>query len=472
MADQRVAAIPASGDDAAERRRARRATWITLGVLGALVSAVVLLTPVTDSGTATELTTRKYGPGNARLAADLARKLGWKTRISTQPLLGSLDTTVIYAVFEGPTPMPTPERLALLSAVERGAGLLVAPGGGESSRLMAALGLYIGRPGAVQATPLGDCPASTDAFAKLRVRSRMLTFDTVTRVKKSAPARVHFPRTARVLLSSEVPLTADDSTDATVTDSTARNLTAIGSKTTDSTASDSAARDSVTTDTTATDLAATDTTEARPTVVAFPLGTGRVVATADPDVLRTDQMRNCAMGPALTVVRSLEYLSVGRERTIVFAEYYQNAHNNGPSVVVGEWLRGTALGRMLLTMLAAGLLLLLARGRRTLAPVYRVREERRSALEHVDALATAWRAVRGTRTVARMLARGIRRRHAAGRWRSLDDITFLAALAERHPSIASDVARLTAAIESPSAPSDLPALRQAAAHIDAECLTP
>jgi hypothetical protein len=104
--------------------------------------------------------------------------------------------------------------------------------------------------------------------------------------------------------------------------------------------------------------------------------------------------------------------------------------------------------------------------------VYRAREERRSALEHVDALATAWQSVRGTRTVARMLARGIRRRHAAGRWRTLDDIAFLAALAERHPAIADDAARITIAIDAPAAPSDLPALREAAAHIDAECLTP
>jgi hypothetical protein len=90
----------------------------------------------------------------------------------------------------------------------------------------------------------------------------------------------------------------------------------------------------------------------------------------------------------------------------------------------------------------------------------------------VDALATAWRAVRGTRTVARQLARGIRRRHAAGRWRTLDDTAFLAALAERHPAIAGDAARLTDAIDTPVTPAELPALRTAAAHIDAECLTP
>jgi hypothetical protein len=215
-----------------------------------------------------------------------------------------------------------------------------------------------------------------------------------------------------------------------------------------------------------------DETESRPTVLAFTLGRGRVVALADPDMLRTDQLRSCAQGTALSIVRGLEYLSAGRRPTLVAAEYYQVESSDGAGVVVWEWLRDTALGRMVLTLMAAGVLLLLARGRRTLAPVYVVREERRSALEHVDALATAWRAVRGTRTVARMLVRGIRRRHAAGRWRTLEDTAFLAALAERHPAIADDVTRLTRAIDTPAVPSDLPALRAAAAHIDAECLTP
>ena len=178
------------------------------------------------------------------------------------------------------------------------------------------------------------------------------------------------------------------------------------------------------------------------------------------------------MGSALSVVRSLEYLTVGRPRTLIFAEYYQTQSSDGASVVMWEWLRFTGLGRTVLTLMAAVVLLLMARGRRTLSPVYRLREERRSPLEHVDALATAWRTVRGTRTVARMLARGIRRRHAGGRWRRLDDAAFLDALAERHPAIAADAMRLARAIESPAPPAELPALRAAAAHIDAECLTP
>jgi hypothetical protein len=444
------AAIPASSsiDAAQAQRRARRGTLITVGILAALVALVVVLTPVNDTSSDTRLTTRSYGPGNARLASDLARRLGWNVRTVDTPLLAPLDTSATYLIFAGPTPMPTAERVAVLDAVRRGSGLLVAPGSDGEFALLDSLGLRTATPGTVAVTPLGDCAAETDPLAVLRVRTRMQTFSTKPATDSSVRGLVPFPTHSLTLLSSDVRVSsAGSSGDG---DSDSADTVSRAGKTTNAPAKHAS----------------------QPTIVAFPLGRGRVVAMADPDVLRTDQMRNCAQGSALSVVRSLEYLTRGRARTLVFAEYYQLQSNDGAGVVMWEWLRFSGLGRAVLTLFAAGLVLLVARGRRTLAPVYRLREERRSPLEHVDALATAWRTVRGTRTVARMLARGIRRRHAAGRWRTLDDTTFLAALAERHPAIADDAALLTRAIESPADPSDLPALRTAAAHIDAECLTP
>lgn len=432
-------------DAAVERKRATRGTLITLGILAALVAVVALLTPVTDDNFDTRLTTLKYGSANARLASDLAQRLGWNVRNADTPFAGPLDTTATYLVFAGPTPMATAERVALLDAVRRGAGLLVSPRSDGDFPLLDSLGLRTGIPGLVTATPLGKCAAETDPLSSLRVRTNMQTFTVAPPKDSGERTVVPYPAHARTLMSSYVLLPSGDDDSTATSDSTAPSA-----KTKNSTADH----------------------ELRPTVVAFPLGRGRVVAFADPDVLRTDQMRNCAMGSALSVVRGLEYLTEGRPRTLVFAEYYQTQSSDGAGVVMWEWLRFSKLGRTVLTLMTAVLLLLIARGRRTLAPVYRLREERRSPLEHVDALATAWRAVRGTRTVARMLARGIRRRHAAGRWRLLDDAAFLGALAERHPAIADDAARLSHAIESPAAPADLPALRAAAAHIDAECLTP
>lgn len=445
----------------AARRRARQGTLATVAAMLGLVTLVVLLTPVSDNGSETELTTRRYGPGNAKLASDLARRLGWRVRTTDAPLRAPLDTTAIYAVFDGPTPMSSTERAALLDAVRRGGGLLVAPATETPFALFDSLGLRTGKVGDVTATPLGDCPRETDPLAALRVRPRMVTFDTARPDRGSERDVVPYPASARTLLSSDLRVTTPF---GTITND-AGNDDANDEAPTRPAAADSATRSGR-------GEQAARRPDLQPTMVAFTLGRGRVVALADPDVLRTDQMRNCAMGSALSVVRGLEYLSDGRRRDIVFAELYQLPRDDGPSVVLMEWLKGTGAGRAVLTMIAAGMVLLLARGRRTLAPVHRAREERRSALEHVDALATAWQAVRGTRTVARMLARGIRRRHAAGRWRSMDDAAFLAALAERYPSISREAALLAGAIEQPAAPAELPALRQAAAHIDAECLTP
>ena len=493
-------------EDALARRRARRGTLAIAAVVLGLVTLVVLLTPVSDSGRDTRLTTRSFGPGNARLAADLARRLGWRVRTTDAPLRVALDSTNIYAVFDGPTPMSTAERVALLDAVRRGAGLLVAPATETPFALLDSLGLRTGEAGDVTPTPLGGCPRETDPLGVLRVRSRMVTFDTATPKRSSTRSLVSYPAGARTLLASDLrvvtpfgALTGGDERDDSVAASGAGKLPTradrlvSGVVTADSAGAaavrrwnDSAAatRASRSADSSAGARSAGAVARQRvtpvfsrapdlqPTMVAFQLGRGRVVALADPDVLRTDQMRNCAMGSALSVVRALEYLSEGRRREIVFAEYYQLPRDDGAGTVLMEWLRDSGAGRAVLTLIAAGLVLLFARGRRTLAPVYRAREERRSALEHVDALATAWQAVRGTRTVARMLARGIRRRHAAGRWRAMDDAEFLAALSQRHPAIADDAAILARAMHDPAAPTALPALRQAAAHIDAECLTP
>ena len=82
---------PPAAEATTERRTARRGTLITLGILIVLVALVVLLSPVSDNSFDTRLTTVKYGSGNARLASDLARKLGWTVQIVTGPLRGKLD---------------------------------------------------------------------------------------------------------------------------------------------------------------------------------------------------------------------------------------------------------------------------------------------------------------------------------------------------------------------------------------------
>ncbi|MDZ7631474.1 MAG: hypothetical protein U5K74_09035 [Gemmatimonadaceae bacterium] len=201
MPETPISSLATTDGDPRAQQRARRGTLITLGLLIALVALIVALTPIRDDASDTRLTTRKFGPGNARLASDLARRLGWTVRTTGVPLRGTADTNAIYAVFDGPTPMAPAERAWLLDAVTRGAGLLVAPSGAEPFRLLSTLGLHQGPPGLVTPTPLGDCPPETDAFSSLRVRTRMLTFDASPDTSRRAPPRVPYPASARTLLT-------------------------------------------------------------------------------------------------------------------------------------------------------------------------------------------------------------------------------------------------------------------------------
>ena len=423
-------------DDLVARRKSRRGALLTGGVLVGLIALIVLLTPMQDDAGDRRLTTEKFGANNARLLHDLSARLGWQVERSRARLVGPLDSTKTYAVFGGPTPMRGAERAALLDAVRRGAGLLIAPQASGELALFDSLGISSGPNGILMTSSLGTCPPTLDASA-IPVRSWMITFATDSARRHDDSTARTGPSNVRALIQSNVRPPSDDNGERTV-DDTSHGAAFVP----------------------------------RPSLIAFRYGHGRVVAAADPDLFRTDQLRSCTAGTALGVTRGLEYLAQGESRRLEFAEYYQGISDDGPSVVLQEWLVGSHPGRAVLSLLCAAVVLILARARRTLAPVMRVRDERRSALEHVEALATAWRAVRGTKTVARMLSRGIRRRHAAGRWRTLDDAEFLSALSARHPAIADDVARLTRAIDTPESPADLPALRQAAARIDAECLTP
>ena len=114
----------------------------------------------------------------------------------------------------------------------------------------------------------------------------------------------------------------------------------------------------------------------------------------------------------------------------------------------------------------AGLVLLLALGIRPVAPREPRHIERRSALEHVEALARAYAQARATRVATRRLLRGLRRRHAHGVWRAASDERFLAAVATRHPAVADDTRTLLDAAGRSLTPAELLAVGQAVDHID------
>ncbi|MCR4339014.1 MAG: hypothetical protein NUW01_03905, partial [Gemmatimonadaceae bacterium] len=89
----------------------------------------------------------------------------------------------------------------------------------------------------------------------------------------------------------------------------------------------------------------------------------------------------------------------------------------------------------------AGVILLAAVAPRPLPPRSEHKRERRSPLEHVEALATAYHTVGATRTAARRLVRGLQRRLSLGRIvaTSESDEAFLRELASAHPEVEVEV---------------------------------
>ena len=121
---------------------------------------------------------------------------------------------------------------------------------------------------------------------------------------------------------------------------------------------------------------------------------------------------------------------------------------------VAAYLVGTGSGRTLFQLLAAGLILLLAAAPRLIPPRDPESIERRSPLEHVDALGRAYAQVGATRSATARLVRGVRRRVAGGATRGgsagpgpdASDDAFLDRAARDAPRIAGDVALIKKAL--------------------------
>jgi len=206
--------------------------------------------------------------------------------------------------------------------------------------------------------------------------------------------------------------------------------------------------------------------------VGFPLGQGRVVVVADPDLLRNDVLRHCAWGADVIAVRMLEWLRAGGpapRATLVFDEYHQGFGSRSSVLgVTAEFLVDHPLGRALSVAVLAALILLLAVAPRPVPPQEIERIERRDPLEQVDALAHAYEQVRATRTITARLLRGLRwrvERGGAGA-RARPDDEFLDAAVARAPALDPDVALVRRALLETIADRDLPAVGAALRRIE------
>ncbi len=401
-----------------------------LGVALALIVLATLLTPQAGEQRGA-LSSYSTAPGGARGLHDAAARLGWTTARRTTPLTGALDTTAVYAMLEGAEAPTAGEVHALLDAVRAGAGLLfvVVP----NSPLTDSLGFARSEDGAPIVRRDGDFCADS-----LNRRGLITWFDGDAYswwldTLPGAPARTFVTALAPHRLPTPRVVVVPDGDDRVVS---------------------------------------TLDTIPRPASAGIPFGRGRIVAVADADLLRNDVLRVCEWGAGVAALAALDWLAEGRERRLVFSEFHHGygVHGN-PLKASVRALFLTAPGRAALAVCAAALVLLAAVGRRAIAPLAAPRIERRSPLEHVGALARAYEQVGATRTAARRLVRGLRRRHSVGR--RTDDVAFLDGVALRRPALADDARRLQRALADDARPGrdELRALGDAAARID-DHLTP
>jgi hypothetical protein len=379
-----------------------------LAVLVVVLVLGVLLTPArVPADPRPNLTTYSAEPGGAKGVHEVARRLGWRPTRRLTPLRGTLDTDAAYLVLAPPSDLTSSEVTALLDAVRRGAGLVFVPRDGS---------------------PLAD---------SLGVERSERRFDELATFGATGPE-------------------PDEDEEDDERASPATRYTLAGAP---------LARGD-----TALVLAVRDSGRVRPVVAGFPLGRGRVVAVADPRLLVNDVLREG--DNAMVAVRALEYAAPAPGARLVFAEYhFGHGERLGMAELAWRALAGTAPGRATLALVAAALLLLMAVGPRPIAPVERLRLERRSPLEHVGALARAYEQIAATRSTVRRLVRGLRRRHAPARPAGEPEERWLDAIRARHPGAAADIAIVERALREPLPPADLRAAGDALARIET-LLTP
>lgn len=204
-------------------------------------------------------------------------------------------------------------------------------------------------------------------------------------------------------------------------------------------------------------LLATDAGEI--VALTFRHGEGTVIAWSDAAPLTNEWLRES--GAALAFVRAVAEATDDGTRPLVVDEYHHGFRSGG-SPITGtlRFLRERPLGHVVLQLglVAIGLLYLL--GRRFGAPYPPAPAHRRSPLEHVEALAGAYRQAGARRTARRLLLAGLARRIGRRLPRDSDDERRLLDDLATHALIGTDRVRELEAEWRRGAETDLVALSE------------
>lgn len=414
----------------------RRKRWLALAAILAVITAAALLTPEVIGGRTGDerLTTYSAEAQGAKLLYELASRLGWRVERWTDASSIAADDRTVMAILAPVEPPGVIETHHMLDRVRGGAALVyVMSGGGALNDSLHVKRSLFG--GIYQATAAGTVDARRASDTLRARRFDTAAADTVDdEDTQTAGECDHAPP------NDGLPMWTDQTVRLwrfSWTRGRPAGAVIFARSTLE--------RDSK------------DTTVARsaPAAAGFPLGKGRVVVLADPDLLRNDVLRVCRFGLDVVAARMLEYVAAGAPRRdrLVFDEYHQGFGTHpGTLRAIVLYLSRASSGHVLLQGLLAGLVLLLALGPRALPVHDEERVERRSPLEHVGALAQAYARVGATRTATTRLVRGLRRRVERGsgtdRARAESDANFLEHAAAS-PSRAADVAVVRHALETP-----------------------
>lgn len=357
-------------------------------LVGIVVVLFLLLVPQDTSESGPFLDSHSTGPRGARGLYDVLRRLGYRVSRDTSGMSRNLDSSATYVILSPVVPLTDVDVNSLLAVTRRGATLILA---GAPQQLIDSLGFT-----------LHPIPA----------------FETVNNTVISGGTPAPAPPMAGSM-PQFIPISW------TVTP-------------------DSATRDSI-----PPFLWLEDLPDSLAVIAGRRFGAGHAVVVSDPEILANRVLRDGR--PAIAVVHALEWSAGERAgtsmRRVVFDEYHHGFGTHA-DVVGTVWyaLTGTPAGRMVLQGAAAALVLILAVGARPIAPVSTGTIQRRSPLEHVDALAHAYMRVNAVGVLAERLVQGLRRRHPLGMAPAVPHQVYLGALSTRLPEVARDVKLVSAAV--------------------------